>query len=129
MSEAGSGDAAPAPDRVDAILDGVFDPYLVLETVRDGAGTIVDFRIVSANQAACAGLGVERGSVGDARLLELLTDDERRMLPPWYARVVETGEPLAADITFFFPLGASSVLAGAGIHRSTSVSRTRRPRP
>lgn len=88
---------APADERMAAVLDGVFDPFLLLEAVRNDHGDLIDLRVTAANPPACAGLGVDPGTIVDALLLPLLNEDERTTLLPLYHRVIETGEPLVLD--------------------------------
>ncbi|MEI6449362.1 MAG: PAS domain S-box protein [Actinomycetes bacterium] len=83
--------------RVRATLDSMFDPHVVLEAVRDEAGTIVDFVFTDANAAACELNGLPYEELVGTPLLGLHPAAGSSALLKLYARVVETGAPLILD--------------------------------
>jgi PAS domain S-box-containing protein len=93
-----AGGAVPRDEQpLRAILDSMLDPLALIEAVRDESGAIVDFIYLEVNPASCAYFGMARQ--------ELLGTSMRAVFPnlvasgtlAMYARVVETGEPLALD--------------------------------
>ncbi len=75
--------------------------YAILESVRDGSGTVVDFRWAYANPAAAALLGVPAGELIGHRLLQQLPTGHR--LAAFFGRyvgVVETGLPFDAEVEY-----------------------------
>lgn len=83
--------------RLRATLDSLLDPHVLLEAVRDEAGSIVDFRFSNANEAACARLRVSRDELVGARLRGLGLEPAAVQLFEEYRAVVETGRPLRLD--------------------------------
>ncbi len=79
------------------VVDSLFDPWVLLTAVRDDDGRIVDFTYADANDSACAFNHTTREALIGARLLTLLPEHGSTGLFERYARVVETGEPLADD--------------------------------
>jgi PAS domain S-box-containing protein len=84
-------------DLLRATMDSLMDPHVLLETVRDEAGKIVDFVYVDANPAACAYNGMDHEHLVGARLLDLQPGSIGYGLLEKYVHVVETGEPLVLD--------------------------------
>ena len=78
-------------------IDTLIDPWVLMNAVRDGTGTIVDFEYVDANDAACRANGLPREELIGSRLLTLFPQHAPDGLLRLYAEVVETGEPLALD--------------------------------
>lgn len=76
------------------LLDGLFDPYVMLSAVRDEHGTIIDFVFTQANSAACEFNHVPHEQLVGSRLLELLPGHRDSELFRLYVDVVETGETL-----------------------------------
>lgn len=79
------------------ILDSMIEPFVRFEAVRDPAGTIVDFRYLDINDAACAYNRRPRDEMVGRTLNELFPGHRTTGLLARYARVVETGEPFVAD--------------------------------
>ena len=77
-----------------AILDSELDPRVVLASVRDDRGQIVDFLYTEANTAACEYNKLPREELVGSRLLALLPGHLGTGLLRMYADVVETSEPL-----------------------------------
>jgi PAS domain S-box-containing protein/diguanylate cyclase (GGDEF)-like protein len=86
-------------DRVhlQATLDSLLDPHVLLLSVRDGSGRVIDFEYTYANDAACADLAVPRAELMGARLLDVMSGHSAAALVEMCAHVVETGEPLSLD--------------------------------
>jgi diguanylate cyclase (GGDEF)-like protein/PAS domain S-box-containing protein len=80
-----------------AVLDSLLDPHVILEAIRDGSGTIVDFRYTEANDAACRDDRMERDQLVGARLMDLFPGHGPAGLLDDLRLVVETGVPLVRD--------------------------------
>lgn len=93
------GDRAPdiGGARLRATMDAMLDPHVVLASVRDESGAILDFRFVDANAAACAYIRLSRRDLVGVRLLERGPAVPESGLFEACCRVVETGEPLVLD--------------------------------
>lgn len=88
---------AESTSRLQATLDSMLDPLVVLQAVRDETGALVDLEYVEANAAAVAYNRTTREELLGRRLLELFPgrmDDGRLAL---YFQVVESGEPAVLD--------------------------------
>lgn len=83
--------------RLQATLDSLLDPHVMLDAVRDGEGRIVDFVYTDASDAACAYNRRTRRELVGSRLLDLLPGHAGAGLLAMYANVVDTGEPLTLD--------------------------------
>jgi PAS domain S-box-containing protein len=77
-----------------AALDGLLDPCVVLEPVRDTQGTIIDFTWVDANRAACEYNGIPFDDLMGLRLCELLPNQRSSGAFDEFVQVVETGREL-----------------------------------
>lgn len=86
-----------------AILDGLFDPHLLLAPVRDAGGKITDFNIEEANEAAARYYEFARKDMIGRRLLALLPADSSSVLMAMARDAYESGEPLVAN-NFAFAL-------------------------
>lgn len=84
---------SPTQDRMQAVIDSLPDPVVLLESVRDDAGRIVDFTYVGANAAALEANGVTRDELMGARVLDLFPGHGDSGLLDLYASVVESGDP------------------------------------
>ena len=89
-----------AEERFHSALDSLLDACAILTAVRDEAGSISDFRIDYVNGAACAVHRIGPEDQLGARLLELLPQYMTTGLFGRYVRVVETGEPAEAEVTW-----------------------------
>jgi diguanylate cyclase (GGDEF)-like protein/PAS domain S-box-containing protein len=89
--------ASDDEERMRATLDALADPHIVLDPVRDDAGTIVDFVYIDANTAACAYNNMTLDELVGSTLLGLFPGHDRAGLVHDYGQVVETGTPLAID--------------------------------
>ncbi len=99
MSEAKAREAAVRRSEagLPIIIDSTLDPHVLLEAVRDEAGTIVDFTYADANRAACEYNRLLYEELVGARLLDLLPGHAAAGLLEQYRQVVESGEPLVLD--------------------------------
>jgi len=85
-----------------ASVDGMLDPQVLLEAVRDADGRIIDFRYRSVNAAACSFLGIDESDLvgltqGEASPNVVGSDLHQR-----YIRCVENGEPVVLyDFPYF----------------------------
>jgi signal transduction histidine kinase len=86
-----------AGSKLHAVFDALIDPLVVLSAVRDESGTIVDFRYIDANPAACAYTGLPHDTLVGSTVVGILPGHAATGLLDMYIRVVETGEPLLLD--------------------------------
>ena len=96
-ARAASERAAQAERELRGVVDSLFDPWVLLTAVRDEQGRIVDFVYADANDAACRDNHLSRDELIGRTILSLLPEHGTSGLFDMYARVVETGEPLALD--------------------------------
>lgn len=82
-----------------AALESLPDAVMLLRSVRDRAGTIVDFEWVWANHHAAALLGLELAMLHGRRLLELVPRCREDGSFERYARVADTGRPDELDVS------------------------------
>ncbi len=83
--------------RLEATLDSLLDPHVVLEAVRDVDRVIVDFVYADANDAACTYMQLPREELEGSRLLDLLPGQAGSGLLAMYAQSVDSCEPLILD--------------------------------
>lgn len=84
--------------RLQATLDSMLDAHVLAVPVRDEAGVIFDFRILSINPAACAWIGRDHRELIDHRFLEIFPSlATTTTLMPMFAATVETGVPTSVD--------------------------------
>lgn len=95
-------------ERVQATLDSLLDPSVLLEAVRDEDGRIIDFVYADANAAACSYNQMSRAELIGARLLDTLPRQAGASLLAMYAATVESGEPLVLDGYGYRPHGGQS---------------------
>lgn len=91
-----------ALSRTRAMLDGMLDPWVLLEPVRDESGAIVDFVFAEANRRACEYNRLPREELLGASLLDLLPAHRGSHLFIAYVHLFDTGEPLILD-DFAYP--------------------------
>jgi diguanylate cyclase (GGDEF)-like protein/PAS domain S-box-containing protein len=89
-----------------AALDGMLDPLVLLEPVRDAAGAVADFRYVEVNRAATHYLGRSAADLVGMRLSEVMSAAGAAAMIPAYRHTLETretmvldGQPLASQVT------------------------------
>jgi PAS domain S-box-containing protein len=80
-----------------SVLDGSLNAIMAYESVRDAAGTLVDFRVVAANRSAEEYLQMSAGELLGGLLLTLFPEEKEMGLFDRYVRTVETGEPLRVE--------------------------------
>jgi PAS domain S-box-containing protein len=86
--------------RFRAVQETTVDGFMMLESVRDAAGRIVDFRWVYANDAAERIVGRPREWFIGRRLLREMPGNRDEGLFDAYVRVVETGEPWGREFHY-----------------------------
>lgn len=86
-----------AESKLQAVFDALIDPVVILSAVRDESGSIVDFRYVDANPAACAYTGLSHDALIGTTLLGILPGHTATGLLDLYISVIETGESLVLD--------------------------------
>jgi diguanylate cyclase (GGDEF)-like protein/PAS domain S-box-containing protein len=80
--------------RLQATLDALLDPHMMLDAVRDPRGQIVDFAITAVNPAACAYKGTTREQLIGRRLLESFPGYKAGGLFDLYRETAESSDPL-----------------------------------
>ena len=83
--------------RVQATLDSLIDPHVLLRALRDKSGQITDFIFADANDAACQYNRIPRDRMIGHRLLELLPSHVASGLLDLYRGAVQSGVPLHLD--------------------------------
>lgn len=86
-------------------LDAISDCVTIYVAVRDTAGSIVDFRTVFANAAACAVWGYTRDQMVGKTISQRSGSFTRSEAFKTYCQVVETGKPLALEALKYVPDG------------------------
>ncbi len=81
-----------------AAIDGSFDPFVLLRSVRDEAGEIADFVVVEVNQAAQRELRIDRAKLVGGRLRELLPVSMRAGCLEQLRRVANTREAIEDEL-------------------------------
>jgi PAS domain S-box-containing protein len=92
--------AGPADPRFRAVLDASPDGSVLVESVRDGPGRVVDFVYVYVNPAAERLTGRAAADMLGRRVLELFPHVRDEGLFDAYVRVVETGAPFATETEY-----------------------------
>jgi PAS domain S-box-containing protein len=85
-----------------ANVESMLNPHVLIKAVRDPDGTVVDFRYLSVNRAACAYLGMEKSELVGHTQLESLPNLKGSELHQRYARCLEDGQPVVFDNYSFF---------------------------
>lgn len=80
-----------------ANADGMLDPQILIDAIRDDNGKIVDFLYRNVNRATCEYLNLSREDLLGSRLLQSFPGLRDSALFRAYVFTVETGEPLALD--------------------------------
>lgn len=84
-------------DLLQATMDSLLDPHVLLQAVYDQDGRIVDFIFADANDAACRYMELPRAELIGARLLDQLPGLQPSGTLELYAQAVYSGEPLELD--------------------------------
>ncbi|MFN8157307.1 MAG: EAL domain-containing protein [Candidatus Nanopelagicales bacterium] len=93
---------ADSTARLQATLDSMVDPLVVLQAVRDEQGRLVDLEYVEANAAAASYNRTTRDGLIGHRVLELFPGHNDSGPLALYYRVIETGEPAVLDDLPYF---------------------------
>lgn len=94
--------------RLVATLDGLVDPLVLGQPVRDAAGRVVDFTITYANPAACAWFGAGCEQLQGRRLLDVDAAFATTGLLAMFVDTLATGRATAVD-SIPFPRDTSGV--------------------
>jgi PAS domain S-box-containing protein len=86
--------------RFRAVQETTIDGFMMLESVRDAEGRLVDFRWVYANEAAERIVGRPREWFVGRRLLQEMPGNREEGLFDAYVRVVETGAPWSREFSY-----------------------------
>jgi len=78
-------------------IDGCFDAFYLLHSVRDAASEIVDFVFAEVNAPGLRELQMDRAALIGRRLCELFPVNQRAGFLEQYRRVAETREPLEQE--------------------------------
>jgi two-component system cell cycle sensor histidine kinase/response regulator CckA len=84
-----------------AAVEGCFDAFYLLRSVRDEVGQIVDFVFVAVNAAGLRELEMEREALIGQRLCVLFPVNLRAGFFEQYRRVAETREPLEQEFQLY----------------------------
>lgn len=96
--------------RFRAAVDGSFDAFYLIDSLRDSAGKVVDFRIIDVNPRSETQLGIQRSNIIGRTISELMLVWLEFDFVAKFTNVVETGIPLDEEI--FNP----RINGGAWIH-------------
>lgn len=84
-------------DLLQASADGMLDPQVLMQTIRDADGHVVDFTFRDVNRAVLEYLHMERGDLVGRTLLDVMPNMGPAGLVTRYARCIETGDPVILD--------------------------------
>lgn len=90
-------DAQQERATLEATVNSLLDPHVMLQAIRDADERIVDFEYAEANDAACEYMQMRREELVGSRLLDLLPGQAGAGMLQLYATAVETGQPLLLD--------------------------------
>jgi len=88
-------------ERFRAAVDASLDAFYLMESVRDEAGAITDFRITEVNDNAVKQLGLPREQLVGGLICELFPINRKEGFFDQYKQVALTGEPLEQE--FYIP--------------------------
>ncbi len=88
---------ALSEDRLRAASEASLDALVIMEAVRDDAGTIVDFTITVANENAAKLFGLPVEELLSGGVTRHFPPDHKDELLKRYADVVESGDPVNAE--------------------------------
>ena len=90
-------------ERFRAAADASLDALVVLKSVRDAAGNLVDFEVTDLNSRAARRLGLAKDEAIGKTFLELIPEYGNAGFFDKHARVVATGTPLEEEFPFDLP--------------------------
>jgi len=90
-------------ERFAAAAEASPDAHFVFESVRDGAGDVVDFKITALNGRAAQQIGMARDDAIGKTYLELLPRYKTVSLFDEYAKVATTGKRLEEEFAYEVP--------------------------
>lgn len=94
--------------RIDATLRSAFDPYVLVELVRDQGDRVVDFTYIDTNPAACDWIGLDRDHLLGRRMLDVFPTVETSGLLKIFADTAE--RETTTDVSEFpFPLASGEI--------------------
>ncbi|MEK7750540.1 MAG: HD domain-containing phosphohydrolase, partial [Acidobacteriota bacterium] len=99
------GSLQTSEERFRAAAEASLDALLVLKSVRDAAGNIVDFEVADMNERAARGLGLTKDQVLGKTFYQLLPVYRTAEFFNKYAEVVATRVPLEEEFPFDLPGG------------------------
>ena len=82
--------------RLQATLDSLLDPHVLLQAVRDAAGEVVDFSYADVNEAACLYNGTTRDQLVGSSVVDRFPSAGSELVD-WYRESTESGPPLILD--------------------------------
>jgi diguanylate cyclase (GGDEF)-like protein/PAS domain S-box-containing protein len=83
--------------RLQAVLDAMLEPHVVVSAIREDNGTIVDFAYVDANEAACEYMSMTRDELLHVRVLGVWPGPLGLEIVAMYAGALESHEPLVLN--------------------------------
>jgi diguanylate cyclase (GGDEF)-like protein/PAS domain S-box-containing protein len=90
-------EAQELSERLQATLNSMLDPLVVLQAIRDDDGRIIDFLHIDANHAAGRHTHRTREELVGVRMSDIVPGQDDAGLFGLYANVIETGQPLVID--------------------------------
>ncbi|MFN8017963.1 MAG: SpoIIE family protein phosphatase [Acidimicrobiales bacterium] len=84
-------------DRFRTAMDAMIDQVILVHSIRDVDGRIVDFEVDFANATMRSTIGLERGELLGSRLSVLYPRSHETGMFERFRNVVETGQPWVAD--------------------------------
>ena len=88
---------AQSAKQYSQIYEASLDAFYLLESVRDAAGEIVDFRIVAVNEKAVQQLSMSRKQLVGGLICDLFPINRENGFFKQYKQVALTGQPLAQE--------------------------------
>lgn len=96
-TEAALTELAAKEERLRATVDSMLDPHMLLETVWDEHGELVDLVYLEVNQAAADYLGVPAVDAVGRRMTELFAGEGVRIILSWCRDAMSTMAPAVHD--------------------------------
>ena len=112
--------------RFHAAVEGSFDAFFILDSIRDEAGEITDFRFMDMNARGEAMIGMKRNEAIGGGLCELLPANRTDGFFDKYVGVVETREPLIEEFRVSDPQIAAGWIHHQVIPLGDGISITSR---
>lgn len=109
-------------ERLRLTLNALFDPFVLMQPLRDQDGKVTDFLYAEANSAACEWMQLVPEQLLGRRLMELFPAIESLGLMDFYRKTAETSVPLVLDEVPFPMHGTTRWLDVRGVRVDECVS-------